>query len=181
MTPYTVPIDESQTQLLQLIDRTKNSHRPLMLTREGTAEPMAVILEIEAYKQTQRHQQRLYHLQLSNLNHWLDKVESHWEDCAIRQACVSAWQHAILPLWEVTPETVKELCAALQLSVKYLTAEKLSAAQITALRYCLELLRDTEPDESALEKAHQLLIESGMPPLFIYEDNKLLQMYLDEL
>lgn len=181
MTPYTVPISEEQTQVLQLIDRTKSTRRPLLLTREASAEPMAVLLEIDDYTQTQLYPQRLYHLQLSYLKQWLDRVELQWADRAIRKECVEVLQNSMKALWDVTPKSIQQFCVALGLSVKHLTVERFSLDQVRTLRFCLELLRDTEPNKTELDKAYQLLFDNGIPPMIPYDNDKLLPLYLDEL
>jgi hypothetical protein len=66
------------------------------------------------------------------------------------------------------------------LSVKQLDPEQFSPAQIAALRYSLELLRDSDPEESAIEKAYHLLITSDLPPILSFSDS-VIQSYIDEL
>ena len=181
MIPYTVPIKATETQVLDLVKRMQTTSRPLMLALEGGAEPVAVVMKIATYEQTQRQQYRFYHLQLTQMKQWLDRAEQQWEDLATRQECVATWQSGILSLWEVSPEPVQELCAALMLSVKRLNPAQLSREQVAALRYCLELLRDSDPDEAAKTEAQQRLLNSGIPPLLAFDDDSLLQLYLDEL
>jgi hypothetical protein len=106
-------------------------------------------------------------LQVTQLEQWLDRVEQQWQEPAIRQACVTTWQSSINALWDVAPEPVQELCAALSLSVKSLMADQLSPEQVDALRYCVELLRDSEPTAAAQESAHERLIKSGLPLTFL--------------
>jgi len=67
------------------------------------------------------------------------------------------------------------------LSVKRLDPEQFSSAQIAALRYSLELLRDADPEESSIEKAHQMLDASGIPALLSFTSDTLFKLYLDEL
>lgn len=181
MIPYTVPIKATETQVLDLVKRTQTTSRPLILALEGVAEPVAVVMKIADYEQTQRQQYRFYHLQLTQLKQWLERAEQQWEDGAIRQECVATWQNGIPSLWEVAPEPVRPLCASLMLAVKQLNSEQLSHDQIDALRYCLELLRDSDPGENATAEAYQRLLQSGIPPLLGFDDDSLLQMYLDEL
>lgn len=181
MTPYTLPIKHSETQVLELIKQVQTIQRPLMLTVDGDPEPAAVVLKKDAYEKTERQRYHLYHLHLTQLQEWLEQAESHIDDAIIRQKCVTIWQNSLAPLWEVTPETVRGFCAALMLSVKRLDPEQLSPAQIAALRYSLELLRDSDPEESAIEKAHQMLDDSGIPALLSFTSDTLFKLYLDEL
>lgn len=181
MTPYTLPINDNETQVLALIKRAQAIQRPLLLTVDGDPEPVVVVLKKDAYEQTERQRYHLYHLRLTQLQEWLDRVEAQWEDEVIRHKCIQLWQNSMAPLWEVTPETVRIFCAALMLSVKRLDPEQFSAAQIAALRYSLELLRDADPEESAIEKAHQMLDESGIPALLSFSSDTLFKLYLDEL
>jgi hypothetical protein len=180
MTPYTLPINHSETQVLELIKRAQAIQRPLMLTVDDDPEPVVVILKKDAYEQTERQRYHLYHLRLTQLQDWLDRAEAHMDDPAIRQKCIAIWQKSLSLLWEVTPGSVREFCANLMLSVKQLDPEQFSPAQIAALRYSLELLRDSDPEESAIEKAYHLLITSDLPPILSFSDS-VIQSYIDEL
>ncbi|MFZ4664241.1 MAG: hypothetical protein ACOYNY_45010 [Caldilineaceae bacterium] len=183
MTPYTLPIDRSDTQVLELIKRAQAIQRPLMLLVDSNPEPVAVLLKKDAYEQTQQQQERLrqqsYQLQLLQLKQALDRVEQQYDDAA-RMACIAIWQERIAFLWEVCPESVRGLCASLMLSVKLLKAETLSQMQISALQYCVALLRSVTPDEAEIEHAYHLLIDSDLPPALAFSDS-LIQSYIDEL
>ena len=65
------------------------------------------------------------------------------------------------------------------LSAQRLVPEQFAPAQIAALRYGLELLRDPVPAEAAIEEAYQRLIESGLPPTMAFDD-EMVQLYIDE-
>ncbi|MBV7334174.1 type II toxin-antitoxin system Phd/YefM family antitoxin [Chloroflexi bacterium TSY] len=182
MTPYTLTMSEAEAQQLRaLVERTQSTHRPIILTNEETSEPMVVMVEIDAYEQAQRQQFRLYHLQLTHLSQWLDRVEQNWDDNALHNECILAWQNTMEPLWESCPEQMKDLCVALRLSVKQLQPPRFTREQIAALRCCLKLLRDTAPSEAEEEEAHQKLIEAGIPAMLAFDDDSLLNSYLAEL
>lgn len=83
-------------------------------------------------------------------------------------------------LWEICPEPVRGLCASLILSVKLLNAELLSLKQVAALQYCVALLRSVTPEETEIERAYQLLIDCGLPPLLPLSE-EIIQSYIDEL
>lgn len=180
MAPYTVTLREAETQLRQLVQRTQTTHQPVVLTTEETAKPLAVMMEMDAFEQTQRDRQRLFHLQRIYLAQWLDRAEQHWEDKSVRQTCIATWQQNIKALWEVCPPPTRVFCANLALAVKRLTLEQFSLEQITALRYGLELLRDAAPDQVTIESAYQQLIDSQLPSRLAFHDN-LIQSYLEEL
>lgn len=183
MTPYTLPINRSETQVLDLIKRVQALQRPLLLLVDSNPEPVVVVLKRDAYEQTQQQQERLrqqsYQLQLLQLKQALDRVEQQ-NDEFTRAECVATWQDRMAFLWEVCPEPVRGLCASLMLSVKLLKAETLSQTQVAALQYCVALLRSVTPDEAEIEHAYQLLIESDLPPAFSFSES-LIQSYIDEL
>ena len=129
MTPYTVPIKPT-TPVMDLMQQTQTTPRPLFLTVEGGMAPVVVMMKLDAYEKNQRQQYLLYQLQIAQLLQWLDRVEQQWEDVATRRACIMTWQSSMEPLWDVAPESVRELCAALTLSVKTLRAERLSHDQV---------------------------------------------------
>lgn len=54
MTPYTLPINRSETQVLDLIKRAQTIQRSLLLTVDGDPEPVVVVLEKNVYEQS-RH------------------------------------------------------------------------------------------------------------------------------
>ena len=180
MAPYTLTIREAETQLRQLVQRTQTTHQPVVLTTEETAKPLAVVMEMNAFEQTQRDRLRLFQLQRIHLAEWLDRAEQQWQDEAIRQACVTTWQQSVKSLWEVCPQPVRVLCANLALAVKRLKVAHFSLEQIVALRYCLELLRDAAPDQAEIEIAYQQLIDSQLPPRLAFDDS-IIQSYIDEL
>lgn len=180
MAPYTVTLREAETQLRQLVQRTQTTHQLVVLTTEETAKPLAVVMEMDAFEQTQRDRQRLFHLQRIHLAQWLDRAEQQWHDESIRQACIVTWQQSIKALWEVCPQPVRVLCANLALAVKHLSIERFSLEQMMALRYCLDLLRDAAPDQAAIESAYEKLIDSQLPPRLVFNNN-IIQSYLDEL
>lgn len=180
MAPYTVTLGEAERQLRQLVQRTQTTHQPVVLTTEETAKPLAVMMEMDAFEQTQRDRQRLFHLQRIYLAQWLDRAEQQWTDESIRQSCITTWQQSIKALWEVCPPPVRVFCANLALAVKRLSIEQFSLKQVTALRSCLELLRDAAPEQAAIESAYGQLIDSQLPPRLVFNDN-LIQSYLDEL
>ncbi|MEM7126185.1 MAG: hypothetical protein AAF702_07650 [Chloroflexota bacterium] len=178
---YTPPLSEAETQLRNIVERMQTTHVPVLLNDEGSAEPVVVVLETDVYQKAQRQQQRFYHLQLTYLKQSLDRVEQDWDSYTLREECVTAWQNGVSLLWEVAPQTTQEFCAALILAVKCLSSESFSKKQLAALRYALELLRYSDPDEATREKAHRLLTDSGLPPLLSYDDDTLVQSYLEEL
>ncbi|MCE7982136.1 MAG: hypothetical protein DYG89_13150 [Caldilinea sp. CFX5] len=178
MTPYTVPIKPTNTPVMDLIQQTQTTPHPLILAVEGMSAPMAVMMNLDAYEKNQRRDYLFYQLQITQLEQWLERVDGQWQDAAIRQACVTTWQSSITALWDVAPEPVQELCAALSLAVKALTPAQLSHEQVSALHYCLELLRDSDPTAAAQETAHERLIKSGLPPLLSFEDDSLARSYL---
>ncbi len=180
MPPYTLTLREAEKRLYDLVERAQSTHRPIILTAEDTAEPVAVVMEISTFELWQRHRRQLFYLQLKHLAQWLDEVEQQWDNPTTRQECIAAWQSSIKSLWDVCPDANRKLCAALILSVQRLAPERLTREQIAALRYCLELLRDPAPPETALEEAYRRLTESGLPPTMAL-DNKMVQLYVDEL
>jgi prevent-host-death family protein len=178
MITHTLTLQEAETWLRDLVKQAQTTHRPVILTAKENAEPIAVLIAVDAFEQWQRHQRQLFHLQLTHLAQWLDKVEQQW-DAATRQGCVAAWQNSIKSLWDTSSEPVQRLCAALTLSVQRLAPDQLTLAQVAALRYCLALLRDSAPTEAEIEQAHQQLIDSGLPPTMVFDDT-MVQLYTDE-
>ncbi|MEZ4861171.1 MAG: type II toxin-antitoxin system prevent-host-death family antitoxin [Caldilineaceae bacterium] len=178
---YTLPLSEAGTQLQDLVKRTRATHTPVLLTSEETAQPVAIVLEIDKYEQTQRSHQHYYYIQLGQLKRWLDQADRHPDDPVTREECITSWQQGLPALWGIAPQTVQEFCAGLMLSVKQMMPERLSQEQLAALRFALETLRNSNPSEAEKEEAFQLLIESGLPPVLSFDDDTLLQSYLEEL
>ena len=178
---YTLPLSEAETQLRDLVKRTQETHTPVFLTTEESAKPVAVVLENDIYEQTQRIQQQYYHLQVVQLIRGLEQAEQYLDDPTACNEYITSWQQGLLSLWEIAPKTVQEFCAGLILSAKQMTAKSLTHEQLSALRFAVDVLRDTDPREVVKEEAIQRLIEAGIPPLLAYNDENLLQSYLDEL
>lgn len=181
---YTHPIRLAEPTLLELAKRTQATQAPIKVTVEGLSESALVLMKLDAYEKNQHQQQRLYQrlyqLQLLQLQEWLARVEAQWEDRSMRVECVAAWQETIKLLWEVCPEPARGLCASLQLAIKRLDADRLSLAQIAALRYCIALLQSVIPTEAEIDHAYQMLNQSGLPPSVSF-DQSFVQSYLDEL
>ena len=179
MTTHTVRLTEVDTQLLKLVKQTQTTHQPVILTAAGTDKPVAVLLDSSAFEETQRNQQRLFHLQKSELMHSLERVQEKWDDLSIRQECIAVWQDSIKALWDVSPAGTRRFCASLALSVQQLTPERLSRAQIDALRNALNLLCNSELDDAEVQIAYQKLRDSHLPPRLVF-DQELVQSYIDE-
>lgn len=178
---YTLPLSEAGAQLQDLVKRTQSTHTPVFLTTEEGAKPVAVVLESDVYEQAQRIQQQYYHLQLMQMKRWLDQAEQSLDDLTVCSECVIAWQQGVSSLWEIAPKALQEFCAGLMLSVKQMTPELLSQEQLIALRFVLDVLRDSDPSEATKEGATQRLIDVGIPPLLSFNDDSLLQSYIEEL
>lgn len=180
MTPYTVPIKPTNTPVMDLIQQTESTPRPLILTVEGRTAPMVVMMKLDAYEKSQQQQQQFYQLQLFSLKQSLTRVEEQWTDRSVRTECVVGWQGSMALLWELCPEPARGLCASLMLAVKRLDADRLSLPQIAALRYCITLLQSVTPSEREIDEAYQQLSQSGLPPKVSF-DQSFVQSYLDEL
>ncbi|MEM7536730.1 MAG: hypothetical protein AAF639_31410 [Chloroflexota bacterium] len=71
-----VTVPEVATQLPLWLNQTMPSRPPLWLRTTENFEPVAVIIETEAYKQSQKQSSLLYQWQIANLVQWLDRVDS---------------------------------------------------------------------------------------------------------
>lgn len=181
---YTHPIRLAEPTLLELAKRTQTTQAPIKVTVEGMSESALILMKLDTYEKNQHQQQRLYQrlyqLQLLQLQQWLARIETHWEDRSLRVECVAAWQENIKLLWEVCPEPARGLCASLQLAIKRLDADRLSLAQIAALHYCITLLQSVIPTETEIDQAYHQLSQSGLPPVVSFDQN-FVQSYLNEL
>ncbi|MEZ4867129.1 MAG: type II toxin-antitoxin system Phd/YefM family antitoxin [Caldilineaceae bacterium] len=180
MSTYTITLNEAETQLRKLVEQAQATHRPVILTAEGTHKPVAVLLESNAFEETQRDRQQLFQLQRAILFHWLERVEEKWNDPAIRQRFVAVWQDNIKTLWDKSPIGARRFCTSLALSVQQLSAERLSIEQVTALRYALDVLRVADPDDNMVRVAYQKLRDNHLSPRLTF-DRELAQSYIDEL
>jgi PHD/YefM family antitoxin component YafN of YafNO toxin-antitoxin module len=63
-TPYTLTLREAETRLRDLVGQVQTTRRPVILTTEETAEPMAVVVEIDVFEKWQRREWQLFHLQM---------------------------------------------------------------------------------------------------------------------
>lgn len=179
MVAHTYPLTVVGPKLQTLVKQARSTHQPVVLTSEETAQPIAVLMEMDAFERTQRYQQRLFYLQLMHLAHWLDKVEQQWEDETIRTDCVDAWKDSINLLWDISPESIRKLAASLILSVQQLAPERLTHQQVAALRHSLTLFPYPVLDDTTKEDAYQKLIESDLPPRFVLGD-EIIKSYVEE-
>jgi hypothetical protein len=67
MIPYTVPINPTNIPVMDLMQQTQTTPRPLFLTVEGTAVPMAVMMNLDGYEKNQRRDYLFYQLQITLL------------------------------------------------------------------------------------------------------------------
>lgn len=140
MFAQTYPIHKTEPQLQTLVKQARTTGQPVILTSEETAQPIAVVMEIDTFEQTQRYQQQLFSLQIRHLENWLDRVEQSRADETVREACVNAWKENIKFVWDVAPEAVRTFAASLILATQKLVPEQLTQAQLSALRHSLTLL-----------------------------------------
>lgn len=179
MTDDTITLNEAEMQLRKLVEQTRATDRPVILTAEGTDKPLAVLIGSKAFEEAQRNQQRLFHLQRFELMYWLDRAQEKWDSPSIRQECVAVWQDSMKTLLDLSPAGVRGFCTALSLSVQQLTSERFSLAQVEALRYALEVMKNSEPDDATIQAAYHKLRDSHLSPRLIF-DRELVQSYLDE-
>lgn len=180
---YTHPVHLAEPTLLELAKRAQTTQSPIKVTVEGMSESALVLMKLDTYEKNQHQQQRLYQrlyqLQLLQLQQWLARVEVQWEEQSVRAECVAAWQENIALLWEVCPEPARGLCASLLFAVKRLDPDRLSPTQIATLRYCITLLQSVIPTETEIDHAYRLLNQSGLSPTPSF-DQSFVQSYLDE-
>lgn len=180
MSLQTLTIQEVPTKLPFVFRDGNKPYYPVWLTLEDAAEPVAVVMGTHEYEQMQRQKRQLYHMKLLYLQQWLERVEQQWDNQTIRAACIKAWQDNIESLWNIAPEPLKGLCAALILSIRQLHIDRLTTEQISALNYCVRLIRNSAPTDAEFGEAHHLLATSGIAPMVSLEEETI-QSYLDEL
>lgn len=179
MITHTYPIYDG-SNLRTLVRQVQSTHQPIALTSEGAEQPVAIVLKVDAFEQTQRYRQHFFLLQLMFLDNWLDKAEQYWTNKSIRKECVNNWKDNIKLLWEISPEHLRKYAASFSLSVQRLSPENLTLDQIEALRNGLTLFHYPELDTVTKRDAYQKLTQSGLPPRFVF-DNEIIQSYFDEL
>ena len=180
MKAYTLTLNEAESQLRTLVKRTQSTHRPVVLTAEETAEPMVVLLESSVFEKLLQRERQLFHLQLRTLFEHITNVQEEWNDTSKREQFVTAFCSSGRALWDVCPADQRGLCVTLQMAARRLVAERLTLAQMAALRDCLELLRDGAPTPAQTYMCHQRLIESGLPPT-MGGSASLAKLYMEEL
>jgi hypothetical protein len=109
----------------------------------------------------------------------LNDVEREWQDESARWEFVETFRAGARALWDICPEDRRSLGVTLDMAARRLSPERLTHAQIAALRYCLELLRGAAHEKTTGE-CHSLLIECGLSPTMAGDDS-LAQLYVDEL
>jgi len=180
MIAHTYPINKAESNLRKLVKQARSTHRPVLLTSEETAAPVAVVLEIDAFEQTQRYQQLFFRLQLVYLKNWLTKLEQYWLDETVSEDDIATWKDNVKLLWEIAPRHLRKFAASFTLSVEKLTPERLTLDQIAALRHSLALFDYPELDTTTKRDAYQQLTRCGLPPKFVFDD-EIIQSYLDEV
>ncbi|MEM7539050.1 MAG: hypothetical protein AAF639_43230 [Chloroflexota bacterium] len=181
MMPYTLPIKEAETKTLgELVQFTQTDQRPLILTKDDTAEAVMVLLNPHRFDVFQSEKIELYEVQLLRLMLELDRVERRWGDSAVRQAFVKNFPKRTLKLWKSCPENMQELCVTLDLAAKHLVIELLTKDAIDALRFCLDLIIRDVTDEDKIDACEYKLTSAGLPPI-MGGSNELVELYLEEL
>lgn len=181
MTPYTLTVSEAETQQLRnLVKRTQTTHRPIMLTNEELAEPIAVLVESSVFETLQRKERQLFHLQLRQLLQAIATIETQWDEPAARQEFIATFAAGVTSLWKAAPENTKDLCVTLDLAARRLSLQRVTLPQIAALRNCLELLQDGTHDDVLIAQCEQRLIASGLPPT-IGGSALLVEAYMNDL
>lgn len=181
MTPYTLTVDEAETQQLrELVMRTRTTHRPILLTSAETSEPIAVLLESHIFEKLQRQERHLFQLQLRQLLQQIEVVEAQWADKAARREFIDTFPANTHTLWRICPEQEQDLCVTLDLAAHRLSAERLTQQQLAALHHCIRLLQTGSLGEPELASCERRLIEAGLPPI-LNGSESLVQLYMGEL
>jgi len=180
MAMYTVPVQQAESQLRQLIERTQHTQQPVVFTKDGTAESVAVLIESQVFEELQRHKQQLFHVQVKELQHQLNRLEEALPDRHLHQPLMTDFKNQVQALWKICPEAQKDLCVMLMMASRRLYSEFLSLEQIAALDYTLALLDNETTDEVTENRCYRQLLACGLPPMMT-GSNELAQLYEDEL
>jgi PHD/YefM family antitoxin component YafN of YafNO toxin-antitoxin module len=179
MIAHTLTLQEAETRLRDLVKQAQTTRQPVILVTEETAEPVAVLVESSLFETMQRREQQLFHLQLRQLLRHLNDLEQRWQHDVARQEFVPVFRAAAHALWDVCPGDRRGVGLTLDMAARRLAPERLTRAQIAALRFCLDLLRDLAPAQESIAECRQRLIECGLPPTMA-GDESLVRLYVDE-
>lgn len=181
MTPYTLTVSEAETQPLRaLVERTQTTRRPILLTNENLAEPIAVLVESGVFELLRRKERQLFQLQLRQLLQEILAFDAEWHETVTHASFASSFPSGTHALWQACPEELQDLCVTLDLAARRLSPDQVTRQQLSALRSCLELLQDGAPDEQRIAQCEQELINVGLPPTMGGSDT-LVQAYREVL
>jgi len=102
VTSYILTLREADTQLRDLVKRTQTTHKPVVLTAEGTAEPVALLVEANEYALPNGDSVADLATHLNKLEQLLDLLDTLWQVEAVRQPFPSAWRWRLEGIWHAS-------------------------------------------------------------------------------
>jgi len=178
----TLPVREAGHQLQYLVDQTRSTYQPVILTNDQTAEPMAILIDPEIYKRFVLNYETILTRRLNKVSELLDTLaqQSHIE--MVRQAFPAAWRWYLEGVWEASEDreaSFRQLTILLQMAIDGMNMANFTQNHLATLQKCLRVLRKPEVDQDDLIDCDDALIQMGLPVLLSF-DEEVLALYVDE-
>lgn len=179
----TLSIHEAGRQLQHLVDQTRSTYQPVILTNGETAEPMAILIEPEIYRRFVINYEAILTKRLEKINELLDLLASQWNIEVIRQAFPSTWRWYLEGVWEASGNretSFRQLTILLQMAIDGINMAEFTQKHLTVLQKCLKVLQKPKVNQEDLIGCDDALNQVGFPILLSF-DEEMLALYADEL
>ncbi len=177
----TLTVQEAETQLHALVQQTKTTHQPVILTDE-VAMPVAILIEPAQYAAWATSPELVLQTRLYQLQELLDTLSTQWEVDVVRQAFPGAWRWRLEGVREGSRHReapFRQLVVLLQMAARPLNMAEFTRDQLALFYACLERLRQPKVTLTDLAQCDQALIQQDFPVLLQFDD-EMIAHYVDE-
>jgi len=172
VTSYILTLREADTQLRDLVKRTQTTHKPVVLTAEGTAEPVALLVEANEYALPNGDSVADLATHLNKLEQLLDLLDTLWQVEAVRQPFPSAWRWRLEGIWHASRQRerpFRQLVILLQMAADNLEMARFTRADLALWRECVQILQQATVTRDDLIRCDEALIQHNFPVLLDFD------------
>lgn len=182
MTIQTLSVREAGGQLQNLVDQARNTHHPVILTSDDTAEPVALLVDPSRYEQPDANPETLLNKRLGKVSELLDLLADRWDIDVIRRAFPGSWRWHLEGVWEASHHretTFRQLTILSQMATDGFDMADFTREHLTVLQQCLHVLCQSQVSENNLIDCDDALSQAGFSILLNFDDD-MVALYVDE-
>ncbi len=164
MTLYTLPLNQAENRLHDLVQRARKS--PVVLTAGDSAEPLALLLDAQQFTSVTDDNAFVLKTRLSKLDTLLTMLRDNWDNVAIRKEFPNSWRWQLEGVWEASfhrEQPFRQLVLLLQLAADDLDMAHFTHPHLELWQRCVEQLHQLTVTSAELAECDRALSDNGFP------------------